>query len=74
MLPLAFDSNGVADGAGTPVWWTATLPAMPTGTVLRYKIGVYRIDASPWFPFSASDILMKKRMETISQITNFNAQ
>ena len=71
---LTFDSNGVADGSGTPVWWKTTLPAMPSGTVLRYKVGVYRTDAGPWFPFSASDITMKKRMEAIYQITNFNAQ
>jgi len=71
---LTFDSNGVADGTGTPVWWKTTVPAMPSGTVLRYKIGVYRTDAASWFPFSASDITMKKRMETIYQITDFNAQ
>ena len=74
VAPLAFDSNGPFDGTGTPVWWKTTLPAMPSGTVLRYKIGVYRTDANPWFPFSASDITMKQRMETIYQITNFNAQ
>lgn len=71
---LTYDSNGVADGAGTPVWWKTTLPALSGGTVLRYKIGVYRTDAAPWFPFSAGDITMKKRMETLYQITNFNAQ
>lgn len=71
---LAFDSNGPADGAGTPVWWKTTLPAMPSGTVVRYKVGVYRTDAGPWFPFATSDIALKQRMETIYQITNFNAQ
>jgi Alpha amylase, catalytic domain len=71
---LAFDSNGPADGAGTPVWWKTTLPAMPSGTVIRYKAGVCRTDAGPWFPFAASDIALKKRMESIYQITNFNAQ
>ena len=30
-----------------------TLPPMPSGTVLRYKVGVYRTDAGPWFPFGA---------------------
>ncbi len=70
---LAFDSNGPADGAGTPVWWKTTLPAMPSGTVVRYKVGVYRTDAGPWFPFAASDVALKQRMETIFQITNFNA-
>lgn len=71
---LAFDSNGPADGTGTPVWWKTTLPAMPSGTVVRYKVGVYRTDAGSWFPFAASDISLKKRMESIYQITNFNAQ
>ena len=74
VAPLAFDSNGTADGSGTPVWWKTTLPALPSGTVLRYKVGVHRTDAGPWFPFSASDFTMKKRMETVFQITNFDAQ
>jgi hypothetical protein len=71
---LTFDSNGVADGAGTPVWWKTTLPAMTNSTVLRYKAGVYRTTAGSVFPFSATDIALKKRMETVFQITNFNAQ
>ena len=71
---MFFDSNGPHDGTGLPDWWKTTLPALPSGTVLRYKIGVYRTNAGPWFPFSASDIAMKKRMESIFQITNFNAQ
>ncbi len=71
---MTFDSNGPNDGTGLPDWWKVTLPAMSSSTVLRYKIGVYRNDASSWFPFNASDITMKKRMETVFQITNFNAQ
>ncbi len=71
---MTFDSNGPHDGTGLPDWWKATLPAMSSSTVLRYKIGVYRNDASSWFPFSANDITMKKRMETVFQITNFNGQ
>jgi len=73
VVPLAFNSNGPFDGTATPVWWTATLPKMATGTVLRYKIGVYRTDANPWFPLATADVAMKQRMETIYQITNFNA-
>jgi alpha amylase-like protein len=73
VAPMAFNTNGTPDGSGTPVWWTATLPALPTGTVLRYKIGVYRTDANPWFPLHTADVAMKQRMETIYQITNFNA-
>jgi hypothetical protein len=74
VAPLAFNTNGTYDGTGTPVWWTATLAPMPSGTVLRYKIGVYRTDAGPWFPLGASDISLEQRMESIYQITNFNAQ
>lgn len=70
---LTFDSTGTPDGTGTPDWWKATVPALPGGTVLRYKIGVYRTDAGSLFPFSAADIRLKKRMETVFQITNFNA-
>jgi hypothetical protein len=73
VAPMAFNSNGINDGAGTPVWWTATLPPMPSGTRLRYKIGVYRTDANPWFPFATADVALKQRMETIFQITNLNA-
>jgi hypothetical protein len=71
---LVLDSNGTPDGTGTPVWWKTVLPAMPAGTVLRYKVGVYRTDAGSWFPFGASDIPLEQRMESIYQITNFNAQ
>jgi hypothetical protein len=70
---MAFNSNGPFDGTGSPVWWTTTLPEMSSNTVLRYKIGVYRTDANPWFPFATADVAMKQRMETIYQITNFNA-
>lgn len=70
---MTFATNGTPDGAGTPVWWNTTLPAMPSGTVLRYKIGVYRTDAGPWFPLHTADVAIKQRQETIFQITNFNA-
>jgi hypothetical protein len=73
VAPMAFNSNGTFDGTGTPVWWTATLPAMPAGTVLRYKIGVCQTNANPWFPFATADVAIKQRQETIYQITNFNA-
>ncbi len=75
---LAFDRNGIADGGGTPVWWKTTLPALPAGTVLRYKIGVYKIgtsenDVPNRFPFSKDDVTLKQNMETIFEVASFNA-
>jgi glycosidase len=73
VVPLAFDRNGTVDGGGTPVWWKATLPAMTSGTVLRYKIGVHKNDAPDRFPFSKDDVTLKQNMETIFEVANFNA-
>ncbi len=73
VVPLAFDRNGTVDGGGTPVWWKATLPAMTSGTVLRYKIGVHKNDAPDRFPFSKDDVTLKQSMETIFEVANFNA-
>jgi glycosidase len=70
---MAFDHNGIADGGGTPAWWKATLPALPAGTVLRYKIGVHKDDAPDRFPFSKDDVTLKQKMETIFEVANFNA-
>jgi hypothetical protein len=73
VVPLAFDRNGMVDGGGTPVWWKATLPAMTSGTVLRYKIGVHKNDAPDRFPFSKDDVTLKQNMESIFEVANFNA-
>lgn len=73
VVPLSFDRNGTFDGGGTPVWWKATLPAMTSGTVLRYKIGVHKNDAPDRFPFSKDDVTLKQNMETIFEIADFNA-
>jgi glycosidase len=73
VVPLSFDRNGTVDGGGTPVWWKATLPAMTSGTVLRYKIGVHRNNAPDRFPFSKDDVTLKQNMETIFEVANFNA-
>ncbi|HEY8240979.1 MAG TPA: hypothetical protein VIH35_06005, partial [Kiritimatiellia bacterium] len=70
---LAFDSNGGVDGTSTSQWWKATLPAMTAGTVVRYKIGTHKTDAASMFPWSDNDLLVKIRMETLFEITNFNA-
>ena len=73
VVPLAFATNGGVDGVSTSQWWTAALPAMPSGTVMRYKIGVCKVDAASMFPWSDADIDTKVRMETVFEITNFNA-
>ena len=41
---------------------------MPAGTVLRYKIGVHRLDATSRFPGDADEIAKKRRMETVFQL------
>ncbi|MFM7181471.1 MAG: alpha-amylase family glycosyl hydrolase [Verrucomicrobiales bacterium] len=67
--------NGAADGGGTPDWYKATLPAMPSGTVLRYKIGAVGPGTlPPRFPFSENDTKFAERAETIFEVANFNAE
>lgn len=69
-----FSFNGSHDGAAIPDWWKASLPAMPAGTVLRYKIGVRRGSAAPAvFPFALGDIQLAERMETVFETRDFNA-
>lgn len=64
---------GTTEGEpGTPVWWFGDLPAMPDGTVLRYKIGVHKDNAADRFPFSQRDIDLKRKMETQFEITGFD--
>ena len=72
VLPFAFDSNGTPDGTGTPDWWVVTVPALSTGDVLRYKIGGHRDSVSSVFPFSESDLDIKRKMETRFALTNLN--
>ncbi len=66
--------NAEHDGTAIPDWWSATLPAMPEGTVLRYKIGFTSTQsAPPRFPFSSHDINVAERSETVFEIDGFNA-
>jgi len=74
VVVAGFGFNGANDGTAQPDWWKGTLPAMANGTVLRYKVGVRRENASPpVFPFSNGNIDLGERMETVFQITGFNA-
>jgi glycosidase len=60
----------VTNGAG---WWSSTLPAQGNGTELRYKISSTSSDSPSRFPWSDEDIAIVPRMETMFEITNFNA-
>jgi glycosidase len=64
---------GTAEAGGTPEWWRGTIPALPAGTKLRYKIGGYKNTAAPRYPSAMDDVRKKERMETIYKITGFNA-
>ncbi len=68
-----FHANGNNDGTGVTDWWHAVLPAFPEGTVLRYKVGVTRLNAGSVFPFTGADIDLAERMETVFEITGFDA-
>ena len=70
---LAYAADGGVDGGSTSQWWSAALPALPAGTVLRYKIGAHKLDAASEFPWTDDDLSVKARMETVFEITNFNA-
>lgn len=74
VVPLNWSFNAVNDGTAVPDWWKATLPALSDGTVLRYKIGFRRTqDAPSVFPYSANDINLAERMETVFEIDQFDA-
>ncbi len=71
---VGFATNGTWDGTGDPDWWTNSLPAMSSGTVLRYKIGCYHHDAGSRFPIDADEVYWKKKMVTQFSITGFDAE
>ncbi|RYD68670.1 MAG: hypothetical protein EOP83_00320 [Verrucomicrobiaceae bacterium] len=73
VVEAVFHANGSNDGTGLPDWWRAVLPALPNGTVLRYKVGVTKLSAGSVFPFNGDDIDLAERMETVFEITGFNA-
>ncbi len=72
-VAMAFESAGADDGALHTDWWKATIPAQASGTVLRYKMGALSTGAFSVFPSGAVAVDLKKRMETVFQIANFNA-
>ncbi len=73
VVELQWRHSGGHDGTGNTDWWSGTLPALPSGTVLRYKIGVYHHDAASVLPANADAVFWKRKMLTQFAITNFNA-
>ena len=73
VVQFAYQQHGNNDGSNVTDWWKATLPAMTNGTVLRYKVGAFSVSAASVFPSNANNVALKKRMETVFDITNFNA-
>ncbi|HZJ16482.1 MAG TPA: thrombospondin type 3 repeat-containing protein, partial [Chthoniobacteraceae bacterium] len=70
---LTYNRDGTPDATGTPEWWQGTIPALPGGAVLRYKVGVYKTTAATRVPDTADQVSKKQRMETLFEIANFNA-
>lgn len=58
---------------GDAVWHKGTIPAQSGGTQIKYKVAAYYSDAPNRFPWSDDDLDVLPRMETIFEITNFNA-
>jgi hypothetical protein len=73
VVALSSKLAGTNDGTGTFEWYRGTLPTLPAGTVLRYKIGVHKTTAPSRFPLDGDEITKKRRMETLFQVVNFNA-
>ena len=68
---------GDGDGSGTTDWWEAQVPALPAGTVLRYKASVFKRQggANGWYtvwPGNAVEIALKHKMLGEWQVTNVN--
>lgn len=60
-------------GAAPGAWWSsATIPKPAPGTVLTYKIGIYRQGSPSWWPGSPGSVDYKKRMLTTFRVQNFD--
>ncbi|MBX7211499.1 MAG: hypothetical protein K1X78_24550 [Verrucomicrobiaceae bacterium] len=65
---MNFDHN---DDGGTTDWWKCALPGDFTATS-KYKIGIYKEGAPPWFPGNAASVDRKQKMQTTFQTTPRN--
>lgn len=69
----------VGEGESSNDWWEAVVPAMPAGTVFRYKVGAAReqgYGGNGWdivWPGGPADIERKAKMMGVWQVTNVNA-
>lgn len=73
-VSMAFETAGANDSPTQQTdWWRGTIPPLASGTVLRYKIGALHTNAASVFPSNPAAVDLKKRMETVFQIANFNA-
>jgi len=77
-LNFDWDHTQTEDG-NVRDWWKVTLPAMPSGTVFRYKIGGFRQQDggiyAPWqvvWPGGSVEVAKKTSMMGVWDITNFN--
>jgi hypothetical protein len=79
VIELAYHDADQSDG--TIDWWKGTLPAMPSGTEVRYKIGASRRQGpaegcSPAFevpfPSDSTAVARKKKMMGVWHTTNIN--
>jgi len=78
---LGYDhKDGASDGSE---WWTGSLPPLPVNTVLRYKIGGFKVQNGdtnavpyvPWsvpFPANADNVALKKSMMGLWEINGFS--
>ncbi len=75
VVPFAWDHNQYE--STTNDWWKATIPALPAGTVLRYKIGCYKQQGegtwSVTWPADAGAVATKLNRMGVWEVTNINA-
>lgn len=72
VIELADTAAGDTLG-GQSRWWSGTLPALPGGTELRYKVGGTRDASASIFPFSGGDFDLIERAETEFEVADFDA-
>lgn len=73
VVVMSYQEAGNPDGSNVTDWWTGNIPAQTAGTVIRYKVGAFKSNGASVFPSSATTVDVKRKMETVFQITNFNA-
>ena len=67
---LVFDHNQTGDPKGTLDWWRGVIPAQPAGTVVKYKVALYKDGISPISDADSAKLYGVTRFA----ITGFNPQ